>query len=213
MTSTVPLLEDDDTIAFGEEDEPKGAFKHPVICLLHVLFRSLALLAYLLCGWFDVSFIGSFVTVLLLLSADFWTTKNITGRIMVGLRWWNHIDEEGRSHWVFEARKPSPQGRVSPTEARLFWGGLVAAPLIWAVFGVVALLTFSVRWLMLVCIALSLSGSNLLGFIRCRTGGGEGVLEGMRGAAAGLMRQQVLANLTALFSKSPPNASTSHSNV
>ena len=32
------------------------------------------------------SFIGSFVTVTLLLSLDFWTVKNITGRIMVGLR-------------------------------------------------------------------------------------------------------------------------------
>jgi spore germination protein YaaH len=24
---------------------------------------------------------------------------------MVGLRWWNYVDDEGRSHWVFEARK------------------------------------------------------------------------------------------------------------
>lgn len=24
---------------------------------------------------------------------------------MVGLRWWNQVDDDGRSHWVFEARK------------------------------------------------------------------------------------------------------------
>ena len=24
---------------------------------------------------------------------------------MVGLRWWNQIDEDGKSHWIFEARK------------------------------------------------------------------------------------------------------------
>lgn len=29
----------------------------------------------------------------------------ITGRLMVGLRWWNHVDDNGESHWVFEARK------------------------------------------------------------------------------------------------------------
>lgn len=29
----------------------------------------------------------------------------ITGRLMVGLRWWNHVDDNGVSHWVFEARK------------------------------------------------------------------------------------------------------------
>lgn len=31
--------------------------------------------------------------------------QNVTGRLMVGLRWWNHIDEDGKSHWVFESRK------------------------------------------------------------------------------------------------------------
>jgi hypothetical protein len=29
----------------------------------------------------------------------------LTGRLMVGLRWWNYVDDEGQSHWVFEARK------------------------------------------------------------------------------------------------------------
>jgi hypothetical protein len=41
---------------------------------------------YLLCNWFSDNFIGNFVAITLLLSLDFWTVKNITGRIMVGLR-------------------------------------------------------------------------------------------------------------------------------
>lgn len=24
---------------------------------------------------------------------------------MVGLRWWNYIDDEGKSHWVYESKK------------------------------------------------------------------------------------------------------------
>jgi hypothetical protein len=36
---------------------------------------------------------------------DFWTVKNVTGRLLVGLRWWNYVDEEGKSIWVFENRK------------------------------------------------------------------------------------------------------------
>lgn len=24
---------------------------------------------------------------------------------MVGLRWWNQVDDDGRSNWVFESRK------------------------------------------------------------------------------------------------------------
>lgn len=59
----------------------------------------------MLCGWFVNSFITSFVIIVLLLSMDFWTVKNITGRLMVGLRWWNYVDDDGKSHWVFESRK------------------------------------------------------------------------------------------------------------
>lgn len=58
-----------------------------------------------MCGWFSESFIANFVAVVLLLSMDFWTVKNITGRLMVGLRWWNYVDDDGKSHWVFESRK------------------------------------------------------------------------------------------------------------
>lgn len=71
----------------------------------HLFFRGSAVITYMLCGWFSDSFITSFVFVILLLSADFWTVKNITGRLMVGLRWWNYVDDEGASHWVFESRK------------------------------------------------------------------------------------------------------------
>ena len=55
--------------------------KHPVITFFHLIFRSLALLVYLLCGWYSNSFIGSFVSIILLLSLDFWTVKNITGKL------------------------------------------------------------------------------------------------------------------------------------
>ena len=62
-----------------------SAFRHPVVCLCHVGFRTLALLVYLFGGMFSSSFIGVFVSVVLLLSIDFWTVKNITGRILVRL--------------------------------------------------------------------------------------------------------------------------------
>jgi hypothetical protein len=52
-----------------------------LLLFLHVFF-----LVYLLCNWFSENFIGNFVAITLLLSLDFWTVKNITGRIMVGLR-------------------------------------------------------------------------------------------------------------------------------
>ena len=90
---------------------------------------------YLLCGWYSDSFIGSFVSIILLLSLDFWTVKNITGRFMVGLRWWNYIDNDGESKWVFESRSseqdPASPQKLSSTEIYIFWAGLVAAPALW----------------------------------------------------------------------------------
>ena len=53
--------------------------RHPVAVTFHLLFRCLAIVTYLLCGWFSDSFITNFVLIVLLLSADFWAVKNITG--------------------------------------------------------------------------------------------------------------------------------------
>ena len=124
--------------------------KHPVVTFFHLLFRTLALIgkksgkesnwieindspppAYLLCGWFSDSFIGSFVAIILLLSMDFWTVKNITGRIMAGLRWWNYVDDEGQSVWMFEAAKQDENLKFSKAEIQIFWAGLVAFPVVW----------------------------------------------------------------------------------
>lgn len=73
--------------------------------VFHLAFRILAVVAYLFCGWFSNSFVTSFVVIVVLLSIDFWTVKNISGRLLVGLRWWNYVDEDGESHWVFESHK------------------------------------------------------------------------------------------------------------
>lgn len=83
---------------------------------------------------------------------DFWTVKNITGRLLVGLRWWNHVDEDGKSHWVFENRKTNQQNNSmsvieSTTEANIFWLAIFVADLLWVAFFFVSLLTFSFKWM------------------------------------------------------------------
>ncbi|XP_063556713.1 CMT1A duplicated region transcript 4 protein isoform X6 [Gorilla gorilla gorilla] len=112
------------------------------------------------------------VTIILLLSCDFWAVKNVTGRLMVGLRWWNHIDEDGKSHWVFESRKESSQENktVSEAESRIFWLGLIACPVLWLIFAFSALFSFRVKWLAVVIMGVVLQGANLYGYIRCKAG-------------------------------------------
>uniref|UniRef100_A0A4W2C619 Uncharacterized protein n=1 Tax=Bos indicus x Bos taurus TaxID=30522 RepID=A0A4W2C619_BOBOX len=144
----------EDVSLFDAEEETtnrpkKSRIRHPVASFFHLFFRVSAIIVYLLCELFSSSFIACMVTIILLLSCDFWAVKNVTGRLMVGLRWWNHIDEDGKSHWVFESRKASPQeGKtVSEAESRIFWLGLVACPVLWVVFAFSALFSFRVKWL------------------------------------------------------------------
>ena len=79
--------------------------RHPIALLFHLTFRSLAIILFLFSFAFSDSFITMFVIIIVCLSMDFWTVKNVTGRLLVGLRWWNYVDEEGKSHWIFENRK------------------------------------------------------------------------------------------------------------
>ena len=57
---------------------------------------------YILSALFVNSFVIIFVITVLLGALDFWVVKNVSGRILVGLRWWNEINDEGESVWRFE---------------------------------------------------------------------------------------------------------------
>lgn len=77
---------------------------HPVAVVFHLLFRSLAVLIYLFLSIFTSNFVLVFVLTILLLAFDFWTVKNVSGRLLVGLRWWNEVAEDGSSKWIYESR-------------------------------------------------------------------------------------------------------------
>lgn len=63
---------------------------HPITCVFHILFKVTAILIYLMGGVFEKStnFVSVTVLCVICLSMDFWCVKNITGRLLVGLRWW-----------------------------------------------------------------------------------------------------------------------------
>ncbi|KAJ0178043.1 hypothetical protein K1T71_005866 [Dendrolimus kikuchii] len=204
----VPLL-DDDTVAFGEEDNANKQFVHPYIVFFHLVFRCSAIVVYMLCGWFSDSFIASFVLVVLLLSADFWTVKNISGRLLVGLRWWNYVDDGGKSHWVFEARQWSSQNRVNQNESRLFWMGLILCPIVWVVFFIFCLFSFKFRWMILVLIALTLTGANLYGYIKCKFG----AKENLKSVTTEFVRKQIFQNASSFMFTQPAPPTTGNTGV
>eukprot|EP00611_Tribonema_gayanum_P000624 TRINITY_DN1045_c0_g1_i5.p1 TRINITY_DN1045_c0_g1~~TRINITY_DN1045_c0_g1_i5.p1 ORF type:complete len:151 (-),score=16.21 TRINITY_DN1045_c0_g1_i5:1656-2108(-) len=56
---------------------------HPVAALFHFLFKGLAIFVYIFGGLISSNFVLICVATILLLAFDFWTVKNITGRLMV----------------------------------------------------------------------------------------------------------------------------------
>ena len=51
-----------------------------------------------------------FILVIIFSAFDFWFVKNVSGRyiltyfsILVGLRWWNEVKENGKEVWIFES--------------------------------------------------------------------------------------------------------------
>jgi hypothetical protein len=81
----------------------QNLYSHPVAAFFFIAFRLGAILTYSLGSIFSDNFTLIFVVAILLLAFDFWTVKNVSGRLLVGLRWWNEIQTDGSNKWVFES--------------------------------------------------------------------------------------------------------------
>ena len=140
---------------------------HPTACIFHVLFKGLALFFYLFGGWFSGKSSANFITVtvfcILLLAADFWVVKNVTGRLLVGLRWWNKVEGD-TTRWIFESAE---NRQVNKFDSSVFWTVLYATPLIWGSLAFLAILKINLSWLITVGMAFALSSANVYGYWKC----------------------------------------------
>ncbi|KAH7162970.1 hypothetical protein B0J13DRAFT_615579 [Dactylonectria estremocensis] len=161
---------------------------HPITLLTFLGFRISSVLVYFLGLWLtssmcvllslylslleeatrpDAVMIMIFIITILLLASDFYYLKNIAGRRLVGLRWWNEVDPQtGDSQWVFESSEPGSK-IINPTDSRFFWLALYLQPMLWVLMFILALVRLEFLWLPLVIIALVLTIMNTLAFSRC----------------------------------------------
>lgn len=117
-----------------------AAQHHDFLSRLPLTASIASLLVYILGLWFTQNFILVFVLTVVLLSFDFYYLKNIAGRRLVGLRWWNEVNPQtGDSHWVFESADPETRTQ-NATDRRFFWLALYAQPALWVLMGVVAII-------------------------------------------------------------------------
>ena len=74
----------------------------------------------------------TFIFVTILGSLDFWVVKNISGRILVGLRWWSSYDENGNEVWKYETH--SKEFHPNPVDKTFFWSGQIISTVVWGIF-------------------------------------------------------------------------------
>jgi hypothetical protein len=135
---------------------------HPLVLFCLFLFRVSAILLYILSGFFISNYVVSTVAVVVLLAMDFWNCRNVAGRTLVGLRFWNQVDEDGESYWVFESRDPSRP--ANPIDSKMFWIALYTFPLLWLVLLIVSFLKFNLSFIPIVILALIFNITNVVGF-------------------------------------------------
>ncbi|GAB4820669.1 hypothetical protein N2152v2_007715 [Parachlorella kessleri] len=146
--------------------EAQPTYAHPAAAFFLVFFKFAALFIYIFCGFFGTSFVINFCVIAFLLVCDFWTVKNVSGRLLVGLRWWNEVSESGGSEWRFETLQEG-QRAVDKKDSFIFWAVLYVMPAVWVLLGVVAILKLNFDYLLLVIIGILLSSANLTGYLKC----------------------------------------------
>lgn len=129
------------------------------------LFKGAALAFYLLGTLLFSSYVHAFVLVGLCMGADFWVTQNVSGRLLVGLRWWNEVAEDGSSVWRYDSL--SDMGRVNSYDSTVFWWTLYLYPGAWIALSLMALFGLKFTWLLIAMLGVMLGAANTIGYTRC----------------------------------------------
>jgi len=62
------------------------------------------------------------IIIIIMSSAfDFWTVKNVSGRLLVGLKWWSKREPDGSEKWCHECRVDESKNNLVDTS--FFWIG------------------------------------------------------------------------------------------
>lgn len=86
--------------------------------------------------------------------------------MLVGLRWWNRIQEDGSNEWIYESH-PDVSRHVPAIDKRIFWWSSYFCAAAWSLFAFFALIRLSLDWFVICVVALALTISNLVGYIKC----------------------------------------------
>ena len=133
--------------------------------IFHCLFKGLQVILYLFSG--DSSVV-TFILISILIVVDFWTVKNVSGRFLVGLRWWTLTDPQGNEIYHFENYDFKLESPEDIRFASIFWTAQISITVFWCLFLFLDVITFKLFWVCLALIGAFLSGTNTYFYYKAR---------------------------------------------
>ena len=79
----------ENNMMLNSEDFNLALAVHPLICLIHLGLKIAPIFSYAFMSFILLSQVNAFIITILIVCADFWFVKNVAGRILIGMRWWN----------------------------------------------------------------------------------------------------------------------------
>lgn len=137
---------------------------HPIVCSFTVGFKLITLISYILFEFFVSNISYVILTTIILGAIDFWFMKNISGRILVGLRWWNQINEKGEEVWKFESKN---EKNMNKADTWTFWTSLYIFTGFWVLCFIWDFIKGKWIWATVCLVVFALTGTNLYAYIRC----------------------------------------------
>ena len=137
---------------------------HPIISTINLLFKLINIIIFIFQGLLIENDSIGIIFIIIIGSCDFWYTKNISGRFLVGLRWSNKIKENGNEVWIYESRN---EENMNKSDTYIFWTCLYISNAFWIFcsfweFIRFKFISFSVSFVLLI-----FNSSNLFGYLKC----------------------------------------------
>jgi hypothetical protein len=136
---------------------------HPCVITWDLILKIAPIALYIVASFLPNSLIIRLSCITILAAIDFWFTKNISGRVLVGLRWGRVVHEDGEEEFIYETKRNELKN--NPVDSKFFWGLLAVSFVIWLVFLFFNILALTN--LMIILIPVSLLGCNLYSFYKC----------------------------------------------
>lgn len=114
-----------------------------ILYLMHHLQVYNIILRYLVFKFATDQYLSTFLLITLLISSDFWFTKNIAGRQLAALRWYSQLNEDNQEKWYFVSSQVRVPYFINVT---IFWIGQFIPILFWLSIALINLVTLSIFW-------------------------------------------------------------------